>query len=68
LTRYFTRSHEFLYGRRDFVKSAECAFACPSFTRDNDEEEEISNCEVSCYNCLYRRWTAASFRCMKDMI
>ena len=42
-----------------------CSCAC--FERDNDEEETFSAGENSqtCANCLYRRWTAQGFACMR---
>jgi hypothetical protein len=27
------------------------------------EEEQVADEDRSCYNCRYRRWTAASFVC-----
>lgn len=38
---------------------------CPAFQRDNDMEEALSHGVESCPNCLYRRWTASGFTCMR---
>jgi len=62
---YFNRSGEFNFGKSDFLKGAIAAKDCQFFEHDNDEEEEISDTERSCYNCLFRRWTADSFQCVK---
>lgn len=62
---YFNKSGEFLFGKKDFDKSVSAAEYCRFFEHDNDEEEEISDIERSCYNCLYRKWTAESFICVK---
>lgn len=40
--------------------------ACPDFQQDNDAEECYDDTENACYNCLYRRWTAAGYRCVKE--
>ena len=45
-------------------KSAQAAKACPNFALD-DEDELVSDQEISCLNCRYRRWTQESFLCMK---
>lgn len=62
---FFNRSGEFLFGKRDYEKSALLAKNCKLFEHDNDEEEEISDTDRSCYNCLYRRWLASSFECTR---
>gem|GEM_PF-752645 len=64
---YFDAAGKFLHGDQDFLASAGCALNCLAFEHDNDEEEEVSDCARSCYNCLYRRWTADSFTCMKPI-
>ncbi|MGI6205730.1 MAG: hypothetical protein ACOYJI_03740 [Anaerovoracaceae bacterium] len=39
--------------------------ACENFESDNDEEEcVIPDGMKSCFNCLYRRWSANGFECM----
>ncbi|MBN2107139.1 MAG: hypothetical protein JW832_06895 [Deltaproteobacteria bacterium] len=45
-------------------KSVQAALACPHFFLD-DEDECVSDEEISCLNCRYRRWTQESFLCMK---
>lgn len=39
--------------------------ACPFFLKDNDSEECYSEDENACYNCLYRRWTADGYQCVR---
>lgn len=39
---------------------------CPNFAQDNDSEERLTEQGNSCGNCLYRRWTADGFTCVKD--
>lgn len=39
--------------------------ACEQFEQDNDVEECYDETENACYNCLYRRWTAEGFFCVK---
>ncbi|MGI5825354.1 MAG: hypothetical protein ACOX7J_07270 [Bacillota bacterium] len=46
-------------------KSGNWNFNCPDFVFDNDVEELYSENLSSCFNCLYRRWTADSFTCIK---
>jgi hypothetical protein len=65
MMRYFSGSGEFIFGKRDFEKSAAAARDCSLFEHDNDEDEEIADEERSCFNCLYRRWTVESFQCTK---
>lgn len=40
--------------------------ACENFEQDNDVEECYDETENACYNCLYRRWTAEGFSCVKQ--
>ena len=53
---------EFAGGKEDWQGAALVATACPSFSADV-EEEQIADDARSCYNCRYRRWSAASFTC-----
>ncbi len=53
-------------GHFDYEVVEAIALACPGFTEDS-EEECMAEEKVSCYNCRYRRWTAESFQCMKDI-
>ena len=39
--------------------------ACEEFEQDNDIEECYDESENACYNCLYRRWTAEGYRCVR---
>lgn len=39
--------------------------ACEKFEQDNDVEECYDESENACYNCLYRRWTAEGYRCVR---
>ena len=41
------------------------ALACTDFNPD-DEDEQVSDTEVTCLNCRYRRWTQESFACLKS--
>jgi hypothetical protein len=54
----------FLYGGNGGDKAHETAERCPDFKEDC-EDERVSDTLISCYNCRYRRWTQASFDCMK---
>lgn len=38
---------------------------CPNFETDNDYEECYNAVEINCYNCLFRRWSADGFTCVK---
>ncbi len=53
---------EFRGGREDWPQAARMAARCAVFDADS-EEEWVADEERSCYNCRYRRWTAASFAC-----
>ena len=53
---------EFPGGKEDWAGAARIAAACASF-RPDVEEEQVADEADSCYNCRYRRWTAASFTC-----
>jgi hypothetical protein len=53
----------FPWGHDAWVFAAQYAAACTLFQTDV-EEELIADDDVSCYNCRYRRWTAASFTCL----
>jgi hypothetical protein len=37
---------------------------CNHFSED-DEEEQMAEEPLHCYNCRYRRWTADGFTCEK---
>lgn len=53
---------EFPGGKEDWAAAAGTAAICRHFSPDV-EEEWVADEERSCYNCRYRRWTAASFVC-----
>jgi hypothetical protein len=53
---------EFPGGKEDWPGAARAAEGCQSFLPDV-EEEQVADAARSCYNCRYRRWTAASFTC-----
>ncbi len=38
---------------------------CPWYQEDNDEEEMCSGDGKVCANCLFRRWTAAGYDCVR---
>lgn len=40
--------------------------ACSRFQQDNDIEECYDETDNACYNCLYRRWTADGYSCVKE--
>ncbi len=50
-----------------FTMAAARAGACPGFKEDH-EDECVSDEQVSCLNCRYRRWIAGGdyhYKCMK---
>ncbi len=53
---------EYPGGKEDWPGAARMATLCTTFHPDV-EEEQVADEAVSCYNCRYRRWTAASFTC-----
>lgn len=55
---------EFCGGKEDFAAVARIAASCPGFSID-DEDECVADEPRSCYNCCARRWTAASFVCLR---
>lgn len=56
--------------KRTLTNSARLiAASCEGFVPDNDEEEFMQDSDKrSCFNCLYRRWTADGFICRKNML
>jgi hypothetical protein len=56
---------EFCHGLEAFNYAAEASLNCQNF-RIDDEDEQVSDQEKSCYNCRYRRWTTDSFVCLKN--
>jgi hypothetical protein len=57
---------EFPGGKEDWAGAAGQAVICRRFSPDV-EEEWVADEERSCYNCRYRRWTAASFVCQAPL-
>lgn len=53
---------EFTRGRNDFTAAARAAGEC-SWFREDDEDEQVADDAISCYNCCYRRWNVNSFVC-----
>ena len=51
-------------GRDDWAGAARIAAACDTF-RPDEEDEQVADDPLSCYNCRYRRWTVTSFSCRK---
>jgi len=49
--------------RGDHAAATAQAARCPGFTPD-DEDEWAADEARSCFNCRWRRWTPASFRCL----
>jgi len=58
-----TGTREFTPGKESWAAAARAALECFRFAEDV-EEELIADDERSCYNCRYRRWSAASFTCL----
>ncbi len=48
----------------DEIRACQAAEACPNFRLD-DEDEQVSDEDLTCLNCRYRRWTQKSFECLK---
>jgi len=59
-----TGAREFTPGKESWAAAAEAALKCSGFTTDVDEEV-VADEPRSCYNCRYRRWSAASFTCQR---
>lgn len=57
-------AREFALGQDDWAAAARAALECARFAADVDEELIDDDDEQSCYNCRYRRWSAASFTCL----
>lgn len=55
---------EFTGGKDNWDEAAKIAKDCPHFKID-DEDEQVSDEPVSCYNCRYRRWSLKSFTCIR---
>ena len=55
----------FAGGMENWELAAETARRCSGF-RPDDEDEQVSDDPISCYDCRYRRWDVDTFLCMKD--
>jgi hypothetical protein len=62
-----TGQKEFAGGTEDFKLAAKAAASCAGFTTD-DEDEQVSDDPVSCYNCRYRRWAPKSIFCLNPRV
>lgn len=56
---------EFKHGKTAWIEASKAAILCKNFCED-DEDEQVADDVISCYNCRYRRWTINSFVCYKD--
>ncbi|MDA8428541.1 MAG: hypothetical protein M0T70_04735 [Geobacteraceae bacterium] len=59
-----TALQESALGIDDWAEAARIAAACGSFHPD-EEDEQVADEPCSCYNCRYRRWTAAAISCCR---
>jgi hypothetical protein len=55
---------EFSGGTDNFELAAKAAANCAGFMPD-DEDEQVTDDPISCYDCRYRRWQAKGIICMK---
>jgi hypothetical protein len=58
---------EFTGGTENFELAVMAAANCAGFTPD-DEDEQVSDDPVSCYNCRYRRWVEKSILCLNAQV
>ena len=61
---YENNKKMFKFGREDYEQSRIAARDCLNF-REDDEDEQVDSTIISCYNCIYRRWSKDSFNCMR---
>jgi len=54
----------FKFGTENSEASREAAQTCKQFSPD-DEDEQIDDTPVSCYNCMNRRWLIDGVECIK---
>ncbi|MEI6859269.1 MAG: hypothetical protein V5788_05715 [Shewanella sp.] len=52
------------FGNEDYQASREAAGVCSHFSPD-DEDEQIDDVQVSCFNCMNRRWLESSIECIQ---
>ncbi len=55
---------QFPKDKNDFITAANFANKCDDFLID-DDDECVSDEEISCFNCIYRRWLEKGITCMK---
>lgn len=48
----------------DWSGAARIAAGCAAFLPD-EEDEQVADDSISCFNCRYRRWTVSAFTCCK---
>ena len=61
----FDTNGTFLYGKFAYEDAKFSALNCKFFMLDSDEDELVCDYDISCYNCLFRRWSEQSFECLK---
>lgn len=49
----------------DYAIVGELAQKCLNFCPD-DEDEQVDDQELSCFNCIFRRWSEKSFYCLSE--
>lgn len=54
----------FRFGVENSAASREAAQTCKQFSPD-DEDEQIDDTLVSCYNCMNRRWLIDGVECIQ---
>ncbi|MFA6941242.1 MAG: hypothetical protein WCQ54_09730 [Clostridiaceae bacterium] len=59
---YFNLKGEFTGSKEDYDIAGKISKECKYFKLD-DEDELVSDEEISCFNCRYRRWSIKSFTC-----
>ncbi|GGI77649.1 hypothetical protein GCM10007978_14140 [Shewanella hanedai] len=57
--------YRFKFGVDDEPASRACASECGFFIPD-DEDEQIDDTPISCYNCMNRRWLADGMECTNE--
>lgn len=53
----------FKFSLSSHVEARTAALECSSFCED-DEDEQVDDNLISCFNCAYRRWLRESFECI----
>ena len=55
----------FSHGLNDYSKARSAASECSNFL--TDDEDEIIDDSVSCYNCAYRRYSGNTISCLAHL-